>query len=139
MCGCMVNIQSATAEIRRGKKIERKKKELECGPMPNVTAALSNAAGALCESSVIPFRVPRCKVWLTLTTRVLCSNAANIGERKTWTQSEYCTWQNSLAGKSPRKCIYSVPAQETAKHGAKFGWLPLSDGAAVTKPRRETR
>ena len=35
--------------------------------------------------------------------------------------------------------LYSVPAQETAKHRAKFGWLPLSDVAAVTKPRRETR
>ena len=26
-----------------------------------------------------------------------CSNAANIGERKTWTQSEVCTWQTSGA------------------------------------------
>ena len=42
-------------------------------------------------------------------------------------------------GKSPRKCIYSVAAQETAKHRAKFGWLPVSDVAAVRKPRRETR
>jgi len=45
-------------------------------------------------------------------------------------------------GKSPRKCIglYSVAAQETAKHRAKFGWPPVSDVAAVlTKPRRETR
>ena len=25
-------------------------------------------------------------------------------------------------GKSPRTCIYSAPAQETAKHRAKFGW-----------------
>ena len=94
-------------------------KILECGPMPNLMAALPNTGGAVCESSVIAFRVPRCKVWLTLTTRVLCCNAANIGERKTCTQSEFCTWQNSLGGKSPRKCIYSVPAQETAKHG----WL----------------
>ena len=39
MCGSMADIQSATAEIRRGKKIE-----LECGPMPNVMAALFNAA-----------------------------------------------------------------------------------------------
>jgi len=31
------------------------------------------------------------KVWLTPTTRVPRSNASNIGERKTWTQSEYCT------------------------------------------------
>ena len=27
-----------------------------------------------------------------------CSNAANIGERKTWTQNEFCTWQNSGTG-----------------------------------------
>ena len=61
---------------------------------------------------------------------VPCSDAANIGERKTWTQSEFCTWQNSVQpgkipsrGKSPRKCIYySVPTQETAKHRVKFGW-----------------
>ena len=33
--------------------------------------------------------VQRRKVWLTPTTRVPCSNAANIGERKTWTQSEF--------------------------------------------------
>jgi len=43
----MVDIQSATAEIRRGKKRRRKKKkELECGPMPNVMAALPNGIGA---------------------------------------------------------------------------------------------
>jgi len=53
MCGSMVDIQSATAEIRRGKK----KEELECGPMPNVMAALSNTGGALGESPLIPFLV----------------------------------------------------------------------------------
>jgi len=42
-------------------------------------------------------------------------------------------------GKSPRKCIYSVAAQETAKHRAQFGWPPVSDVAAVTKPRRQTQ
>ena len=36
MCGSMADIQSAAAEIKRGKK-ERTKK---CGPMPNVMAAL---------------------------------------------------------------------------------------------------
>ena len=36
---------------------------------------------------------------------VLYSNAANIGERKTRTQSEFCTRQNSVRGKSSRKCI----------------------------------
>ena len=29
--------------------------------------------------------------------------------------------------------IGSVTAQETAKHRAKFGWLPVSDVAAVRK------
>jgi len=46
----MVNIQSPTAEIRQGKKKkkDREKKELECGPMPNVMVALLNTGGALC-------------------------------------------------------------------------------------------
>ena len=39
--------------------------ELECGPMPNVMAALPNTGGALCKSSVIPFLVRRRKVRLT--------------------------------------------------------------------------
>jgi len=105
--------------------------------MPNVTAAQPNIGGAVCDNSVIPFHVPHRKVWLMPTARVPCSNAANIGEHKTWTQSEVCTWQNSVRGKSPRKCIYNVAAQETAKHHA--GWPPVSDVAAVTKPIRETR
>jgi len=48
----MVGIQSATAEIRRGKKRRKKKKkeELECGPMPNVMAALPNIGGTLCST-----------------------------------------------------------------------------------------
>ena len=33
--------------------------------MPNVMAALPNIGGALCESSVIRFLVPRRNVWLT--------------------------------------------------------------------------
>jgi len=36
------------------------------------------------------------------------------------------------------KNVYSIPNQETAKHRARFGWPPVSDVAAVTKPRRET-
>jgi len=40
----MVDMQSATVEIRR------RKKELECGPMPNVMAALPNIGGALCST-----------------------------------------------------------------------------------------
>jgi len=42
MCGSMAEIQSATAEIRRGNK--------EHGPMPNVIAALTSIGGALCST-----------------------------------------------------------------------------------------
>jgi len=41
------------------------------------------------------------KVWLTPAAGVPCSNAANIGKGKTWTQSEFCTWQNSVRGQEP--------------------------------------
>jgi len=56
--------------------------------MPNVIAAQPNIGGALCGSSVIPFLVPRRKVWLMPVAGLPCSNAANIGERKTWTWSD---------------------------------------------------
>jgi len=46
MCGSMVDIQSPTAEIRRGKKEE----EEVCGQMPNVMVALPNTGGALCST-----------------------------------------------------------------------------------------
>ena len=43
-------------------------------------------------------------------------------------------------GQEPPKIykLYSAQAQETAKDRAKFGWPPVSDAAAVMKPRRET-
>jgi len=53
--------------------------------MPNVMAAQPNIGGALCDSSVIPFFVPRRNVWLMPAAGVLCSNATNIEECKTWT------------------------------------------------------
>ena len=56
--------------------------------MPNVMVALSSIGGTLCKSSVIPFLVPHHEVWLTPAAPVPCINAANIAERKTWTQSE---------------------------------------------------
>ena len=55
----------------------------ECVQMPNVMADRLNIGGALCESSVILFLVARRKFWLTPAARVPCSNAANIGQRKT--------------------------------------------------------
>jgi len=59
--------------------------QLQCGSMPNVMSTRPNIDGALCESSVIPFLVPRRKLWLTPAAGVPCSNAANTAERKTWT------------------------------------------------------
>jgi len=54
--------------------------------MPNMMAiTLPNVGGAVCESSVIPFLVPRRNVWLTPAAGLPWSNADNIGERKTWT------------------------------------------------------
>ena len=57
--------------------------------MLNVIASMPNIGGALCESSAIPFLVPRHKLWMTPTARVPCSKTANIGERKTWAQSDF--------------------------------------------------
>ena len=50
MCQSMVDIQSPTAEIRRGKKRKKKEEELECVPMPNLMVALPNIGGALCST-----------------------------------------------------------------------------------------
>ena len=114
MCGSMVDIQSPTAENRRGKK-----RRLECGPMPNVMAALPNIGGALCESSALPLLVPHHKVWLTPGARVPCSNAANIGERKSWTQSEFFTWQNSVRGQEPPKMYIKCNSTEDGQTSCK--------------------
>jgi len=67
-------------------------------------AAQQNIGGALCESSVIPFLVARCKVWLTPASGMLCSNAAN------WRTQDLAKWIFHLSkipsgGKRPRKCI----------------------------------
>ena len=48
-------------------------------------------------------------------------------------------WQNSIRRQEPPKTYICCTAQETAKNHAKFGWPPMSDVGAVTKPRRETR
>jgi len=59
---------------------------------------------------------------LNAAEQMPCSNADNIGERRTWAQSEFCTWQNSVREQELTK-IYTVglPGQETDKHRAKFG------------------
>jgi len=50
MCGSMADLQSASAEIRRGKKERKKEEDLKCGQMPNVMVALPNTGGALCST-----------------------------------------------------------------------------------------
>jgi len=101
---------------------------------PIVMAALPNTGGALCESSVIPFPVRRRKVWECSAVTLPKKANARLGRKVNFAPGKILS-----GGKSPQKCIYSVPAQETAKHRAMFGWPPVSDFAAVTKARRETR
>ena len=107
--------------------------------MPNVMAAQPNIGSALCESSVIPFLVyhaakfgcrplPECRS----VTLPIYENARL--ERKV----NFARGNIPSLGKSPPKCIYSLPAHETAKDRAKFGWPTVSDVAAVMKPRRKT-
>ena len=118
-----------------------KTQKLECGPMPNVMAALPNIGGALCESSVIPFLAPRRKLRLTPTARVPCSNADNIGERKT--QSEFCSWQNSVTWQEPPKTYYIVyqtrRRPNVAQSLVSVRWATSVHCSAVTNLRRETR
>jgi len=104
--------------------------------MPNVMAAQPNIGGTVCESSVVPFLVPRHKVWLTAAA--LAVTLAIYENARVWRKVIFAAAKIPLGGKSPQKCIYSVPAQERAKHLAKFCWPPLSDVAAVRKPWRES-
>jgi len=83
-------------------------------------AAQSNIGGVLCESS-IPCTTPQ-----SLAAAVPCINAASIRERKTWTQSEFCTWQNSVRG---QESLYIVCQPRRRQMSCK---VSLSDVAAVT-------
>jgi len=73
---------------------------------------------------IIPLLVPRRKVWLTPTGRVPCSNAANVGECRTWTQSEVCTWQNSIMGQRLPKNVY-IAYQPTRRSNIVQSFLGL--------------
>ena len=106
--------------------------------MPNVMTAQQHIGGAFCESSGIPFLVPRCKVWLTPAAGCRAVTLAIQENARIGRNVHFAPGKIPLVGKSPR-CTFSVAAQETAKHRAKFRWPPVSDVAAVTKPRRESR
>jgi len=77
-------------------------------------------------------------VWLRPAAGVPCSNAAIYKNARLGCKVNFARGKNSVTDKSPQKCMYSVPAEETAKDRAKFGWPPVSNVAAVMKPRRET-
>jgi len=99
--------------LRPLRLVEEKNKDLQCGPMPNVMAAQPNIGGAFCESSVIPFRVPRSKVWLTPTAvRAVqwhwLSENARLGRKVNFAPGKIPS-----GGKSPRKCTHIVYQPKT--------------------------
>ena len=102
---------------------------------PNVMAAQPNIGGALCKSSVIPFlvHVLRRKVWLTPAAGVPCSNDANIGECKTWMQSEFCTWQYSVTEQEPPKCTSPGDGQTSCKDSLTSGERRRCSNKAKTR------
>jgi len=66
--------------------------------MPNVMAALLNIGGASAQ----------CRSLADAPTRVPCNNAVNIGARKTWMQSEFCTWKKFRYGTRAPENEYMV-------------------------------
>jgi len=72
--------------------------------MPSVVAALPIIGGAL-------FSTPQSLA--DAVAGVPCSDAAIIVDRKSWTQSEFCTWKIPSGGKSPENVyIHGVSKNE---------------------------
>jgi len=69
------------------------------------------------------------------TAGVPCSMAANMAERKTWTQSECCTWQNSVGGHNREFQLHLSPGS-TSQVVSKSVYVSqcLSDSLAKTVP-----
>jgi len=61
---------------------------------------------------------------------------ATLGRKVNFARSKI---PSGVKRKSPPTCIHSVPAQETAKHRARFGWPPVNNIDSVTKAKCETR
>jgi len=59
---------------------------------------------------------------------VPCSNAANIGERKTWTYKVNFALGNSVCGQNPQKCIQCTSAGD----GQTFCKVWLAAGELAT-------
>jgi len=96
--------------------------------MPNVMAAQPNISGALCESSVIPFLVPRRKVWLRPAAGV--TRTQDLDAKWILHVAKFCH-----GAKAPKMYIKVYQLRRQPK--IVQSWPPVSDVAAVTKPRRE--
>jgi len=77
--------------------------------------------------------------FLTPTARVPCSNAGNIGEHKTLTQSEFCTSHNSVRGQEPTKVYTQYTSTEDGQTSCKVSLTPVerlrcSDEAKTRNP-----
>jgi len=101
--------------------------------MPNVTVTLLNIGGACHVLNAA--KSGSCPLLKCRAVMLPIQDSARLGGSKV----NFAPGKIPLWGNSRQKCINSLPAQETAKHCAKFGWLPLSNITAVTKPRRESR
>jgi len=98
--------------------------------MPNVMAALPNMGGALCESSVIPFLVPRRKVWLTPVAGVPCQ----------YRRTQDLDVLNFARGKIPSgtrtpKSVYIAERPNIVQTLVGLRWST----SLQSKPKRETR
>ena len=109
-----------SSDLQTHKTVWKNRIKLECQPTPNVMTTLPNIGGVLCSmlesladahySSAVPYR---CKY-----RRMQDLDAKWILHLAKF---------HYVGARAPWKCIYSIPAQEMAKHRAKFGWPLLSD------------
>ena len=84
-------------------------------------AAQPSISGALYKSSVISFLVPRRKAWLRPLLEYRAVTLPIYENARIGRKVNFAPGKIPSEGKSPRKCIRHVAAQETAKHRAKFG------------------
>jgi len=90
--------------------------------MPNVMATQPNIGGARCESPVIQFLVPRRKVWLMPAAGVPCSNAGDIGERKTGHKVNFACGKIPSGARAPENVYIVYTSREDGQTYRKL-WL----------------
>jgi len=104
--------------------------------MPNVMAAQPNIGGTLFPN-FIPCSTPQSladvRYWSAVQWRYQYRRTQDLDAK--WILHVAKFRQGARAPEN----VYIVPAQKTSKDRAKFGWPPVSDVAAVTKPRRENQ